>query len=114
MNQAIKNIRMINELNANEEKAIQKLKKNPFQPWNHNKHFFTAKTIIEKYKTFMTIQATASQLAEFYAGSGVDFRGSSKARIAESITNGTYAGFSFMSSDRYGYEALVRRFGVRS
>ena len=105
---------MSQAINTNEERAIQRLNEDPFQPWRHNKYHFTAITIIKKYKTFMTIKATASELAEFYAGSGLDFRGSSKARIAEAITSGTYAGFSFMNSDRYGYESLVRKFGVRS
>ena len=95
------------------EKAIKALEANPFQEWSHNPHFFTAQAIIKKYKAFMSIRANATELAHFYAGSGVDFTGSSKSRIAESITSGSYSTMGFMTSQKYSYKALVAKFGVR-
>ena len=98
---------------AKNEKAIKALKANPFQEWSHNAYFFTSSTIIKKYKAFMSIRANASELANFYCGSGVDFKESSKARIAEAITSGSYRGMGFMNSTRYGFENLINTFGVR-
>lgn len=95
------------------EKAIKALEADPHRPWTHNKKFFTASTIIKKYKTFMSLRATATELARFYQGSGVDFRGCSKSRIAEAITSGSYAGMGFMTSTRFCYETLVNKFGVK-
>ena len=103
---------MTTQINKN-EKAIRTLEANPFQNWTHNKKYFTASTIIKKYKTFMSIRATATELAQFYQGSGIDFRGSSKSRIAEAITSGSYAGMGFMTSTRFCYETLVNKFGVK-
>jgi len=95
------------------EKAIGLLNENPFQKWSHNANFFTSSIIIKKYKAFMSIRANASELANFYCGSGVDFKGSSKARIAEAITSGSYRGMSFMNSTRYGFKNLINTFGVK-
>ena len=95
------------------EKAIKALETNAFQDWKRNKKFFTSSIIIKKYKTFMSLRATATELANFYSGSGVDFRGSSKSRIAEAITSGSYASIGFMTSTRFCYETLVNKFGVK-
>ena len=95
------------------EKAIRALEVNPFQDWNHKKKYFTASTIIKKYKTFMSIRATATELANFYSGSGVDFRGCSKSDIAESITSGRHSHMTYWGEHGYSYETLVNKFGVK-
>ena len=65
--------------------------------------------VLEAYDAFMSLQCTASELAQLFSGRGVDFRGTPKKRIAH-----YYIANDFSIQDSYPFPRLVEMYGCRN
>jgi hypothetical protein len=65
--------------------------------------------VMEAYEAFMSLQTTATELASFFSGFGVDYRGTSKKSIAHHYVAGDHN-----LQSRYPFKRLVELYGCRN
>jgi hypothetical protein len=70
---------------------------------------YKIRVILEAYDAFMSLRTTATELASFFSGFGVDYRGSSKKSIAH-----YYVANDNNMQNRYPFERLVELYGCRN